>query len=96
MFAIGDAEWPGVSKLAEECGEVLTEIGKLMGSHGDPNHWSGNLRERLINESADNAAALLFFVLHNLSQEERTAYSQRVLTKLAKFEEWHANPTYSA
>lgn len=30
MFSIGSKRWPGISKLIEECGEVLQIAGKLM------------------------------------------------------------------
>lgn len=32
MFAIGDKEWPGISKLIEEAGEVLQICGKAHGN----------------------------------------------------------------
>lgn len=39
MFAIGSPVWPGLSKLAEEAGETLQVVGKLMGTGGESAHW---------------------------------------------------------
>jgi hypothetical protein len=51
MFAIGDKEWPGISKLVEEAGEVGQVCGKLIGSGGETAHFDGsNLRARLSEE----------------------------------------------
>lgn len=66
MFAIGDKEWAGLSKLVEECGEVQQVLGKLIGSRGDVNHYDGsNLRDRLEEELADLLAAIMFFTMAN-------------------------------
>lgn len=88
-FAFGDEVWPGLAKLNEECGEVVVEIGKLMMTHGDPNHWSGDLRKRLLAEIADVEAAIVFVLRHNLSHLERMAMARRVTDKVALYEVWH-------
>lgn len=91
-FAFGDDDWPGLAKLSEESGEVIQEIGKLMMTHGDPVHWSGNLRERLLDEISDLRAASTFVLQHCFTPEERLAGQQRKATKYAKFLDWHNNP----
>jgi NTP pyrophosphatase (non-canonical NTP hydrolase) len=88
MFAIGDEEWPGLSKLAEECGEVIQVIGKLMGTRGKTDHWDGmDLRKRLIEELADLIAAICFAVDQNRLDEQ--ALKERIEKKLETFERWH-------
>lgn len=88
-FAFGDKQWPGLAKLNEECGEVIQVIGKLMMTHGDPAHWSGNLREQLLDEVADAEAAIVFFDRHNMTLPERQRMARRVTEKVNKFERWH-------
>ena len=90
MFAIGDVEWPGISKLLEEAGEVSQVCGKLMGSHGDIDHWDGtDLRSRLIEELADLKAAIEFVVVHN--KLDATVLNERVISKIHLFEKWHVS-----
>lgn len=61
MFAIGSSQWPGLGKVAEEAGEVLQVMGKLMGTGGRVDHWDGtNLRQRLAEELGDLLAAADF------------------------------------
>lgn len=90
-FAFGDDCWPGLAKLVEECGEVLQVVGKLMMTHGDQFHWSGDMRECLLEEVADLEAAVVFFMRHNPTDEERREMVRRITTKVNKFEEWHAD-----
>lgn len=89
MFAIGDKEWPGVSKLIEEMGELAQVLGKLMGSRGNTEHWSGDLRNMLFDELADVMAALDFVVNHNLSVDETNIVIDRHLQKYKLFQKWH-------
>jgi homospermidine synthase len=90
MFAFGDKAWPGLAKLAEEAGELVQVIGKLMMTHGESNHWDGsNLRARLIEEMADEAAAIDFVASHVLTTTEVVWMTERVKQKRALFEEWH-------
>jgi len=91
-FGFGDRSWPGLAKLNEECGEVVVEIGKLMMTHGDPAHWSGDIAERLMLEIADVQAAALFVLNECYSSEERLRAGARVADKLAKFQHWDRNP----
>lgn len=72
MFAIGDQDWPGISKLIEECGEVVQVCGKLMGTRGEHEHWDGSdLKVRLEEEIADLIAAVEFVCdKNNLDREK--------------------------
>lgn len=89
MFAIGDKEWPGISKLVEECGETLQVAGKLMGSRGTILHWDGsNLKTRLEDELADLIAAATFVADNCRLDRERIR--SRADSKLALFRSWHA------
>lgn len=93
MFAIGDKEWPGISKLAEEIGEVGQIIGKLMGTGGKIEHWDGegNLDARLIAEMADVYAAITFVMRNNFKDEvDRSRFNDRAEAKIKLFEGWHA------
>lgn len=89
MFAIGDQEWPGISKLVEECGEALQICGKLMGTGGELEHWDGegNLKKRLEDELADLQAAIAFMCRVNDFDHERMA--ERFAKKMVRFERWH-------
>lgn len=88
MFAIGDNEWPGVSKLVEEIGELGQVLGKLMGSRGDVKHWSGDLRDMLQIEIADVMAAITFVLAHNPTLN-RDEIERMIRVKVARFEQWH-------
>ena len=86
-FSIGGKLWPGLSKLIEEAGEVMQVGGKLIGSEGDPAHWSGDLNAMLIEELGDLRAAIAFFMEANGIDRASVALRQR--EKLALFWEWH-------
>jgi hypothetical protein len=92
-FSIGSAVWPGTSKVIEETGELLQVIGKLIAVGGATEHWDGDLRKKLVEEAADVAAAVAFFVHENFTADELRAYSERMDVKLARFRAWHADPT---
>jgi NTP pyrophosphatase (non-canonical NTP hydrolase) len=90
MFAFGDKEWPGLAKLNEESGELVQVIGKLMMTHGQAKHWDGSdLRVRLVEEMADEAAAIGFVADHALMDDEILAFATRRAEKRALFEKWH-------
>lgn len=87
IFAIGSRQWPGLSKLTEEAGEVQQVIGKLMGTGGVIVHWDGtDLRQRLIEETGDVLAAGQFVARANFIEAE---VEKRRAEKLALFWEWH-------
>lgn len=88
MFAIGDGEWPGISKLVEEAGEVVQVCGKLMGTRGVAQHWDGSdLRDRLQEELADLQAAITFVMVQ--CDLDLAAISKRTGVKLETFLAWH-------
>lgn len=90
-YAIGSNLWPGLSKLVEECGEVLQVVGKIVATGGNTEHWDGNgsLRERLVEELADVLAAVHF--VGDANQLSYDAIYARSTRKLALFHEWHKN-----
>lgn len=93
MFAIGDKEWPGISKLVEEIGELGQVCGKLMGTGGKVSHWDGegDLDDRLIAEMADVYAAITFVMRRNFQLELlRDRFTKRAEAKIKLFEQWHA------
>jgi NTP pyrophosphatase (non-canonical NTP hydrolase) len=87
-YAIGSDHCPGLSKLAEEAGEVVQVVGKIVGAGGMVKHWDGSdLRERLEEEIADALAACLFVIKVNSLDAERI--HKRKDEKLDRFREWH-------
>ena len=94
MFAIGDKEWAGISKAIEEIGELQIELGrlqqtfgKLIGSRGATDHWSGDLKRCMEDEMGDVQAAIDFFITHASLDCSRIA--DRRKEKLDKFNQWH-------
>lgn len=101
-FSIGGDLWPGLSKLIEENGELsellpeaaLTKTlallqktsGKLIGSEGRTDHWSGDLRRMLHEEIADVLAALNFFTTRN--GLDKDLIHERAEAKLNTFARW--------
>lgn len=94
-FHIGADEWPGISKLVEECGEVLQVCGKLIANEGKLEHWDGtNLRARLVEELADLIAAIRFVEQH--AGYGPSLIEDRARHKLALFEKWHYEQAVAA
>jgi hypothetical protein len=90
VFAFGDKEWPGLAKLNEESGELVQVIGKLMMTHGNRAYWDNiDLRKRLVEEMADQAAAIGFVTTHVLTPQEGGVMTTRMMEKRALFEKWH-------
>lgn len=81
----------GLSKLIEECGEVMQIAGKLLaypdGKHPD---GKGDLRRRLEDELADLGAAIQFTIeaQHLVGGDVWIRRNE----KLATFRAWHADP----
>ena len=77
----------GLSKLTEECGELLQVTGKLMaypeGTHPD---GKGDLYLRLEEEMADALAAIEFSTQKLGLSEVRINY--RKMSKIMLFEQW--------
>lgn len=90
-FSFGSRTWPGLSKLVEECGEVLQIAGKIMGTGGAVQHWDGkgDLDERIALELCDLfAAARAFFQLNGF--DGNPVYIQREIQKYRQFLKWHS------
>lgn len=90
-FNFGSYTYPGLSKLVEECGELMQIAGKLMSTGGRGTHWAaGNLHLAFAEELADLKAAIEFIQYFvPLDAEQFKEYEERVRSKLAKFHEWH-------
>lgn len=89
-FSIGSDTWPGLSKLIEECGEVLQVAGKLIATGGSVDHWSGlDLDCEMEKELGDLLAAIDFVMDHNAGMLRNHVIEARRDEKAELFEEWH-------
>jgi hypothetical protein len=89
-FAFGGTVWPGLAKLQEETAEVNQVLAKLIQTGGDPQHWSGDMVEKLVEELPDLLAAYhTFFVLNPVLHEHAEAMNERAAMKVGKFLGWH-------
>lgn len=90
-YSIGSEIWPGLSKLVEECGEVLEVAGKLIATGGEVRHWGRNtsLAQLLQDEIADVMAACHFIVEVNPEHLDIDEVYRRVHDKVTKFRGWH-------
>lgn len=87
-YAIGSEVWPGLAKLAEECGELQQVIGKLMAyPKGDHPDGGGPLAPRLEAEIADVLAACEFVML--VGDVDWSMVNNRRGVKLMCFSRWH-------
>jgi NTP pyrophosphatase (non-canonical NTP hydrolase) len=87
-YSIGSDHWPGLSKLIEECGEVIQVAGKIIATNGETAHWDGtDLRERLQDELGDLVAAVAFVGERNHLDQDRVL--ARVDEKSDLFDRWH-------
>lgn len=90
-FSIGSQFWPGISKLIEECGEVIQVAGKLIGARGVPEHWDGtDLHARMTEELADLLAAISFVIAEN--ELDAASINRRWEEKKERFYRWHRRP----
>lgn len=82
--------WPGTAKLAEECGELVQVIMKIVSTAGTMQFLDGQTvgSERLVEEMADVEAALEFVRRHALTLTEQRALIVRRSEKLNLFERW--------
>lgn len=93
-YGIGSDHWPGVGKTIEEMAELAVELGKLQGSGGDRNHWTGDLVLKIRNEIADVRASLRFLEEANpeISHDGGVLHmDRRTQWKLDLFRAWHRN-----
>lgn len=89
-YGIGSDHWPGVGKVMEEKDELGVVFGKLFGSGGALEHWSGDLGAMMRDEIGDLYAALDFLVTNNPPLKVRDGYiRKRRLWKRALFNAWH-------
>jgi len=87
-YCIGSSEWNGLSKLIEELGELQQVCGKLIGSEGKTDHWSGDLNEKFIEEIGDVYAALNYFVANNFNFSQSIAIVEQSTKKYKTFCKW--------
>lgn len=87
-YCIGSDEWNGLSKLIEELGELQQVCGKLVGSEGNTDHWSGDLRAKFIEELGDVYGAMDFFLEKNFSDQELIDVSDQSTMKYNRFIQW--------
>lgn len=98
QYGIGSSHWPGVGKVMEETSELNVVLGKLIGSGGARNHWSGDLVQMMLDEIADVYASLDFLVENNLHLNENECdvetlfyIERRRKWKRDLFHSWHKN-----
>lgn len=92
-YAIGSVEWAGLSKLVEECGEVIQVAGKILAGSPDE-HWDGtHLPTRMANELGDLLAAVDFFLSMNPNLDP-TVVLERRDRKTDLFDEWHTQQRF--
>lgn len=94
-YAIGSDDWNGLSKLMEEIGELQIVLGtlqqtcgKLIGSEGNVEHWSGDLKEKFIEEIGDVFGSLDFFLVKNFTDEDDARIEHQRIMKLDRFCQW--------
>ena len=87
-YCIGSNEWNGLSKLIEELGELQQVCGKLVGSQGSEDHWSGKLRAKFIEEIGDVQASINFFIDKNLTMQDKVDIAKQCAEKYTKFKKW--------
>lgn len=88
-YCIGSDEWNGLSKLIEELGELQQVCGKLIGSEGRTDHWSGDLNEKFIEEFGDVYAAMSFFIVMNFDLSVIDRINDQAQLKLDRFHVWN-------
>ncbi len=80
--------WRGISKLMEECGELIQIAAKAQAfPTGDHPDGKGPVQPRLVEELADVKAAIRYFEEANGLAVD-TEHDPRFLDKLAKFRAW--------
>ena len=82
----------GISKLIEECGELVQTLGKKLAYYHTDEHpdGAGSLRARIEDEIADVMAAAEFVAHTHRLDWARIRW--RVGMKLSRFTDWHALP----
>lgn len=86
-FQLGSDVWPGLGKLAEEAGEVVQVIGKIIATGGRDEYWEDrDLRRDLENELGDLRATILWVMRNNKLNNERIV--ARTAHKVGLFTQW--------
>jgi hypothetical protein len=88
-FSIGRNKLPGLGKVIEETAELNVVLGKLIATNGNFDYWGRNLRQDLLDEIADVAAALKFFTILNTTVYEANNIQDRINDKIAQYQEWY-------
>lgn len=83
-FFVSEDLWPGISKVVEECGELLQILGKLMAYPVGRYPDGQDLKVLVEEEIADLYAALDYFV--EVNGLDNT--TDRRCVKLKRFKEW--------
>lgn len=88
-FQIGGERWPGLAKLAEESGELLQVVGKILAYPDVKDHPDGtkDLRLRLETELADLIAATAFLI--DVNNLDYLYINRRIRDKQDRFNHWH-------
>lgn len=94
-YNFNDPTWPGLSKLIEECGEVITIAAKLIATNGGAEHWAEeSLYTRLEEEMGDALAAIDFVITHNAHRVSRERVNEREAKKWMWYRQWHAGESH--
>lgn len=91
-YTIGAERWPGLAKLAEECGELLAVIGRLMAfpdGTDHPDRGALSLVKQLEDEMGDVRGALTYVCWVNAGDVDERAVIERSLRKANRFLGWH-------
>lgn len=90
-LAIGSDTWPGLAKLAEECGEAVQVIGKITAfpflGRGELHPDGTDLVERLETEIGDLMGAMSYVVKFN-SWLDQDRINKRCEQKFERFTGW--------
>jgi NTP pyrophosphatase (non-canonical NTP hydrolase) len=82
-----EVKFRGIFKLTEECGELLTDIGKLAVFPDVPHpDGKGLMKPRIQDELADVLAAVQYFIETN--DFDKKYINDREQEKLKKFRQW--------
>lgn len=81
----------GLTKLVEECGELIVEVAKKQAFPDDPHpDGRGPMNKRIELEAGDVIAAIMFLSdVHGLDMGAIQAQAEK---KIAMFRKWHADP----
>jgi NTP pyrophosphatase (non-canonical NTP hydrolase) len=86
-YCFSTENWPGLSKLIEECGEVTQVAAKIIGRGGKTDYWGGrDLTADLQAELGDLLAIIEYTIQRN--QLDRFSINRRIEKKLSWYEDW--------